>query len=286
MGKKVYVSGTTGISCLDMETGDLLWTFKDISLGPSFVLFDGYVVMSSNFRGFIDYAQSQESALPEPEQEMKRLLCLNGETGECVWEFHADGAVPFFPAYSDHQVFINDESRNVYCLNARTGKVIWKTSIEWASSSSLSLDGKRIFVGTEEGIICLDVKTGRELWKFECDSVHRSLTVTRDKIFFPVNEVLYCLDARKGDLLWEADIESPISTTIVGADTKVILGTARGTLNILAIESGKICDIIEISDSPVLMLAVSDGKLFVWQQNGWIYCFGWYWKALAQTYKV
>jgi outer membrane protein assembly factor BamB len=270
--QKVYVSGTSGISCFDRETGDLLWKYEDISLGPSFVAFDNHIVISSNFRGFIDYVQDQKGTITETERKMKRILCLNAETGELIWEFYTDATVPYFPAYFNGRIYINDESRQLCCLNAETGEVIWKTLLEWTSSSSVSLDENKIFVGTEEGIICLDQKTGEELWKFKSGTVYKIPTVAYNRIFFSVEKNVYCLHAKKGRLLWKIDIKNPISSNIAAADKKITFGTADGTLYILS-KTGEICEAISLDDSPVIILAISNGKLFAGQLNGKLYCF-------------
>ena len=271
--QKVYVSGTSGISCFDSKTGDLLWKVEEVSLGPSFVAFDKYLVISSNFKGFIDYVQDHDGTVTESERKMKRIVCLNGETGGFIWEFYTDGTAPFFPAYCDGNVYVNDESGYVYCLDAQTGDMIWKILMGW-SSSSLSLDGKRIFVGTEEGIMCLDMKTGENVWEFTCESVYTTPTVAYDRVFFSTEKILYCLDAKKGELLWKIETESPISSTIAAADKKITFGTINGTLYVLRKESGEISETLRLDDSPVLILAISNGRLFVGQLNGKIYCFG------------
>jgi outer membrane protein assembly factor BamB len=273
MEQKVYASGRSGISCFDRETGDLLWKYEDISLGPSFVAFDNYIVISSNFNVFITYVQDHNGTITETERKMKRILCLNRETGELIWEFYADCTVHYFPGYFNGLIYINDECRYVYCLNAVTGDIIWTTLLEWSSSTSVSLDGERIFVGTEEGIICLDQKTGKELWKFKSGNVHKIPTVAYNRVFFSVEKTVYCLHAKRGELLQKIEIKSPISSNIAAADGKIAFGTTDGTLYILS-KTGEVSETISLDDSPVLILAISNGKLFAWQQNGKLYCFG------------
>ncbi|MGD2250602.1 MAG: PQQ-binding-like beta-propeller repeat protein [Candidatus Methanofastidiosia archaeon] len=273
LNQKVYASGRSGISCFDKKTGDLLWKYDGISLGPSFVAFDNYIVISSNFNVFITYVQDHNGTITESERKMKRILCLNRKTGELIWEFYTDCTVHYFPGYSNGLIYINDECRYVYCVHAVTGDVIWKTLLASASSTSVSLDEKRIFVGTEQGIICLHQKTGEELWKFECGTVYKIVTVAYEKVFFSVGETVYCLDVKNGDLIWEIEIKSVVSSNIAAADKKIVFGTGDGTVYVLS-RKGEIVETVTLDDSPVWVCVISNKKLFVGQENGGMYCFG------------
>lgn len=57
------------------------------------------------------------------------------------------------------------------------------------------------------------------------------------------------------------------------ADKKVAFGTRDGMLYIVKAESGEICETLDFGDSRITALVLSDGKLFVGQDNGKVSCF-------------
>lgn len=276
--KRVYTNGIGAIFCCDADTGENIWSHAEIALDfQSFPLFvDGNVIVGGG-RPLSDVIGTQENlaAVERAEKNAKRVVCLNAENGEVIWEFFANNSTSFSPAYFKGRIYINDGFRGIYCLDAQSGTKIWEKRIEWTNSTSLSLDGKRIFVGTYHGIICLDLETGEELWKFECNTVVSDTpSVAYDKVFAPTNDgVLYCLDAENGEVVWKIENESRIFSSVIVADTKVAYGTENGVLCIANAQSGEICESHDLGDSAIGALALSNGMLFAGQENGRISCF-------------
>jgi outer membrane protein assembly factor BamB len=261
----VYASTSGSILCLDADTGETRWKYKvgstDLYCSPLVV--DRYVIVGTGGRtqgpGW-DYG--------------RRVLCLNGETGDVVWEFYAHKDIYFSPAYSDSRVYAND-GKNIYCLDEQTGALTWERETEWTNFSSLSLNENRIFVGTHKGVACLDGETGDILWHFECDSrIFTTPAVAYNKIFIgsPDGE-FYCLNTCTGEFIWKIQTENAISTSIVVADKKVVFGTVKGVIYIVKAESGKICESYQLGDSGISALVLSNGKLIVGQDTGVITCF-------------
>jgi outer membrane protein assembly factor BamB len=261
---RVYGGGMEEIFCLDSDTGTVVWTYeiKSIILMSSPVIVGDYIVIGSG--RLVD---------PGMYEQAKRVLCLNRENGEVVWEFVTEGTVNSSPAYFDGKIYINDGGR-IYCLDLESGELIWKREVEWTNFSSLSLNEKKIFVGTHKGVACLERETEKTLWHFKCgEMIFTTPAVAYNKVFFGTPEGrFYCVDAQEGKLIWKVETGKVISSEVLVADGKVCFGNGDGVLYIVNAKSGKISETIQLEDG-IDSVVLSNGKLFVGQWNGKITCY-------------
>jgi outer membrane protein assembly factor BamB len=281
---RVYMSAFQEILCLDAGTGRILWNhevrFLDFTSSP-ISIGEHVIIGGGTTQTPFHYSQENVRALEYALKCAKRLLCLNARTGEVLWEFYAADIADATPAYFNGRIYINDGFRNIYCLDEHTGDLVWERKIEQMTCSSLSLNGKRIFVGTSEGMVCLKLETGDILWKFNCDWTSETPAVAYGKVFSgSFDGIFYCLNAEDGELVWEIEtgsgISEPkgrISCPAIVADGKVAFGTGNGVLYIVDAKSGKIHESVDLGESSISALALSDGKLFIGQDNGKITCF-------------
>lgn len=282
-GSKLYLNADSWLYCLDIDTGEMLWHYHEELLNflsyP--IVVDGHVVVGGGeWTTDIPSTPEAEKLQDRAQMNARRVLCINAETGEIFWEFYAKGKAVYSPAYFDGRIFVNDGSKFVHCLNARTGELIWEKIIEWNNAVPLSLDGKRIFVGTDQGIVCLDIKTGETLWGFNSrDSISQTPAAAYDKVFGSAGSILYCIDAQTGEAIWEMEADSHVSTPVIIADGKVAFGTSHGTLYIAGVDSGKVLTSVDLSydtqdfKNEITTIVLSNGKLIVGQFGGRISCF-------------
>jgi outer membrane protein assembly factor BamB len=275
---KIYISASGALICYDADTGDILWNYEvpllDIRSFP-IVIDDKVFVGGGDTNNPSNWNQETKKALERAKKHARQVLCLNAETGDIVWEFYAQNITSYSPAYYDNKIYINDGFRNIYCLHGCTGKLLWEKELEWTTFSSLSLDKKRIFVGTGTGIACLDIKTGDVIWHFDCgEIVFETPAVAYNKVFFGTPQgIFYCVDAETGALIWKIETKNRISTEAVVADKKVVFGTGEGIVYIAETESGEICQSFQLDGKGITALALSEKKLFVGEEDGVITCF-------------
>lgn len=282
---RVYIGMYEGILCLDAHTGDILWKYNDTHVffhsHPSVI--DEHLIIGS-WDGFFDYlGPNQDVVVENAARKKKRLLCLNAETGEVVWEFFAHGIIgDISPAYSNDRIFINDGDGKIYCLSAETGEIVWEKEMEGISDSSPSVDEERVFVGNLKGVLnCHSRETGDILWKFDSEeTIYTTPALGYGKVFFgSQNGIFYCLDVQSGELVWKIETgvepQNPLSRIFlpaVVADKKVAFGTGNGKLYIVDAFSGKVIDSHRLKGG-ISSLVLSDGKLFVGESSGRITCF-------------
>jgi outer membrane protein assembly factor BamB len=262
---RVHVSAPTRILCLDAGRGALLWDYGVEHIG---ILSAPIVVDDKLITGL--GGRSYEPGL----KDSWRLVCLNAQTGELVWDFYMNDTAMYSPAYYEGRIFVNDGYKNMYCLDLETGDLIWKTEGESVYTSGITLDGERIFVGDQAGIACLALETGNLIWHFDCGN-GTSLTpaIGYGKVFFGTpDKIFYCLDAEKGELLWKIDIGKAVTTEPIIADKKVAFGDVGGTLHIVDVKSGEIRGTVNLGLNGIMSLALSNGKLYVGKYDGTITC--------------
>lgn len=77
----------------------------------------------------------------------------------------------------------------------------------------------------------------------------------------------------EGELLWKIESEKRTACPPIIAGNKVVFGNVDGMLYIVDSKSGKICETGDFGVNGVMSLALSDGRLYVGQDDGTIICF-------------
>lgn len=114
----------------------------------------------------------------------ERILCLNTDTGETVWQHTYD--CPYDIAYptgprctpvvDGNRVYTLGAMGHLKCLNANDGTVVWEHLLTevyetqppaWGYASHPIVDGPRLIVpvgGKGSAVVAFDKLTGREIW--------------------------------------------------------------------------------------------------------------------------
>ncbi len=267
--ERIYVGFFGGILCLDADTGEELWRYdKEYVSFDSPLIIDNYTITNSFIRGLI----FGPDIPPNIDEERKKVLCFDAETGETVWEFFSKEKFVSPPLYHDNKIYAHDGTR-LYCLDVKTGEPIWEKESDTKGADYLLLSqDERIFVVSYGGVVnCLQRKNGDLLWQFDCgSSIENAPALGYGKVFFTSAEgMLYCLDARRGKMLWRREVGHGFCSPLI-ADGKVALG-GEETLYIVNAFSGKILESFPVEDQ-ITSIALSDGNLMVGTWNGKILC--------------
>jgi outer membrane protein assembly factor BamB len=158
----------------------------------------------------------------------QKVLALNADTGETIWEHRYDwpydpgGMYPgprATPTWADGKLYIAAPDGLILCLNATGGREIWSVNINKKfagrgtefgySSSPLVEDGKVILPvgGPFASVVALDAATGATVWKSGsepasyCSALPITFAGRRQVVVFLQNE-LVGFDLQSGLLLW------------------------------------------------------------------------------------
>ena len=148
-----------GNSCLDPDTGQILWTSKDFSAGP--VPIFNYGTYSPEEKMFYtrvnSYVQGwnfSDPSLP-PTMSWQTYVAGSGIDGSGIQ--YGDGKV--FPgSFESHQV----------ALDAKTGAILWDTNTKDAMLFSGTYDNGKFFRGGahDNTFYSFDATTGNILWTY------------------------------------------------------------------------------------------------------------------------
>ena len=90
------------------------------------------------------------------------LSCLDGATGEVVWQNRDVDRTLSEATICDGLLYLPDYSGKLHCIDADTGETVWQHDLGggvWCASATVADD--RIYVGTEKMAFWV-LKTGRK----------------------------------------------------------------------------------------------------------------------------
>jgi outer membrane protein assembly factor BamB len=98
------------------------------------------------------YVAIGQSPLHGPGQGL--LSCLDGATGDCVWQTRAVDRTLSNVALYEGLLYVSDYSGRLQCFDAETGKDLWQHDLEagvWCASPVVA-DGK-VYISTEKKLL-------------------------------------------------------------------------------------------------------------------------------------
>ncbi len=216
-----------GSSCLDPETGKILWTSQDFS-ATSAPLFN-YNVYSPEERMFYtkanSYVQAWNFSSPANPPKMVWSTYVSGSGSDGSGIQYGDGKV--FPgSFESHQV----------ALDAKTGAVVWDTNTKAAMLFSGAYSGGKFFRGGahDNTFYAFDSASGKILWTFSpgtSDGYFCTGVATAYGMVYSLNRDgnLYALDENSGKVIWKYSGPGPLmfpgNPTI--ADGKIFATTGQ-----------------------------------------------------------
>lgn len=174
----------------------------------------------------------------------QRLICIDLESGETVWDRKAETVYTRFtqsstPCVADNKVLVLTPARTAICYDADTGDTIWQKSIPGAFrdeffSSSFAVVGDTALVSCGP-LVAFDLATGDIRWMGSgatdyqshsspviWDSESGSIAITNHS-----GGVTQAYRITDGQRLWEMKTGAGSSTPIVADDTLLTYGSSR-----------------------------------------------------------
>ncbi len=124
------------------------------------------------------------------------LSCVDGATGELVWQNRQVSRTLSEAAISDGLLYLPDYAGILHCIDAATGQTVWQHDLEggvWCASATVA-DG-RVYVGTERMIFWV-LKAGREkevLGRGRTQSMAITTVVADDTLFLPTQRRIFAV---------------------------------------------------------------------------------------------
>lgn len=188
--------------CLEIETGEILWTSGEFSAKVSYWAESVYspeekmfytqgdsVVQAWNFSNpaepptldwetYVSGSTSSGTGIQYgdgrvfPGSFETHQMALNATTGDVLWDTETTGAMSFSGSYYEGKLLKASEHDNTfYCFDAKSGKILWRYNPEtqlgyWVSGSAAAY-GLVYELNKDGNLYALDVNNGQLVWKYE-----------------------------------------------------------------------------------------------------------------------
>ncbi len=185
------------------------------------------------------------------------LYCINATSGKEIWKFNSSSPVHSSPEYFNGRVYFTNLEGNLFCLNGNDGKSAWKQflgkdlSYKWGFdyyTSSPSVYKNNIIAGGGNGnLYLLNASTGKIEWTYKTGSRIKSkpLIINNTVYFGDFGGKLYSIDLQTRKVKWIFEAEGiKFNSDDYGFDRRAFVS------------------------SPTF----SDGKIFIGNRDGFLYC--------------
>jgi outer membrane protein assembly factor BamB len=136
----------------------------------------------------------------------RKLVALNGATGEVVWTFDARTHSYSGPVCDGMTVYVTTADGQIHALDAATGVRRWsEPHPDWAPPAPVVGGGVLVTGGRGPLLIAYDAAAGHELWRFTGGGwfAARPTIVAGLVLAFCWDGFLYALDLAEGHLRWK-----------------------------------------------------------------------------------
>ena len=207
-GKLYFTAGADGVYCIDALEGQEIWHYGNVHADMSPVVHNGKVYFGTGYGEYQILAVDAETGAevwsrqmpypvwgsPSVNQDLVffglgrgnfsesapipagKVVALNTETGNTVWEYEAEDAVLTAIAIYDGYVIFGSRDGYVYCLQGMDGELNWQTDIGGPVVSSPAVTPEVIYAATKNGFIYgLATDSGEMRWEFNTRVVTRNI---------------------------------------------------------------------------------------------------------------
>jgi len=212
-GNRLIVSsGSDGVSCYDLTTGSVVWTFVTEGLCKAAPIVAGETVIQPTDKGIIvgiamkDGSQQYELSMPSPIES---------------------------PVVLGDKAYVADIAGNLTAFDPANGSVAWTSSVHEPTWSSPAVDGSHVVIATRTGkIIALDVLNGSILWDYSATDVFKAAPALCDGVVVvgTLTGKLISLGIDDGRKIDERQLDGPVAVAPVYEQGRLLVATNGGTL--------------------------------------------------------
>lgn len=184
------------------------------------------------------------------------VYALDRTTGDPIWIYDtsADGPPAQFhgePLILGQRLIIpgdGDPKGHLYSFDIASGELLWKVAFNHGVPTTPLLSGDRLIVVSWQGdVAAIETRSGKILWRvtpagtLETDLYLPSPAHTADRILVADNtNRVFALALSNGATLWRKTLPGRPNTALVVLGDDLVVGTADGYLNWIAVESGEV----------------------------------------------
>ncbi|MGA2175181.1 MAG: PQQ-binding-like beta-propeller repeat protein [Verrucomicrobiota bacterium] len=234
---KVVTLGVRGVlSCLEADSGKLLWRKDEVHGWPDF-----FTAVSPLVLNGLCIAQLGGKSNGV-------VAAYDLATGAEKWKWPGDGpayASPVLMQVGDAKLIVTQTDKRVVALNLSDGKLAWETpfapqGMGAANAATPIIDGQTlIYTGTGRGTVAVKLEkqgdsfTATPLWSNSDNSPRFSTPVLKNGLLFGLSQDgnFYCLNAQTGKTAWtEAGAKRGAFGSILDAGSVLVALTPKAHL--------------------------------------------------------
>lgn len=221
-GKLYFTAGSDGVYCIDALEGQEIWHYEDVHADMSPVFHSDKVYFGTGYGDYRIYAVDAQTGVEVWSKQMPypvwgspstdenlvffglgrgnfsdsapipagKVVALDTETGDIVWEHEAEDAVMTAIAVQNGSVTFGSRDGYVYSLQSTDGKLNWKTDLGGPVVSSPAVTMDTVYAATKNGYIyALSIGNGKIQWEFNTRIVTRNIELYSSPVV--ANGLLY-----------------------------------------------------------------------------------------------
>ena len=185
---KIFVSAQYGLTSINANTGQVLWTYANSSLYSTPIISNDKIFVSSI---------------------SQRMLAVDKSNGVLSWQFPV-GQTDIRPLLMQNLLLFGTISGNVYCLNQSNGNIIWQRTFPGNNSteSMLAINNIIVIFVNQDGFYGLNPQNGNILWHSDVGWLsYPSITKGNGYIFYSDNSrnKIVAINPTSGNTMWEVN---------------------------------------------------------------------------------
>jgi outer membrane protein assembly factor BamB len=265
---KIVTFGASGIlSCLDAETGKLLWR-KDNPANAFPAFFTGASPLIADGMCIIHIGKKDDG----------QVVACDLNTGAEKWKWSGEG-----PSYSSPSVMNIDgkklliviTEKNIMALGLADGKMLWQIAEtdqqRYYNCVSPYIDGQTIYLtGQGTGMKAIKVEksgneyTAKEIWSNTEGGAKWNTPILKDGFLYGFTDQkrIYCINAATGQTAWIDNAVTSDFSTIVDCGSVIIGLTSTDNLIVLKPDGKAYSEVVKykVSDTPIYAYPVISGN--------------------------
>ena len=207
-GKLYFTAGADGVYCIDALEGQEIWHYGDVHADMCPVVHKNKAYFGTGYGDYKIFAVDAQTGIEAWSKDMPypvwgspsadedivffglgrgnfsesapipagKVVALDAETGDIVWEYEAEDAVLTAIAIQNGAVTFGSRDGYVYSVQSTDGKLNWKTDLGGPVVSSPAVTVDTVYAATKNGYIyALSIDDGKVQWEFDTRIVTRNI---------------------------------------------------------------------------------------------------------------
>jgi outer membrane protein assembly factor BamB len=297
----VYVGvGNGDLIALDLETGELSWTYATGSFfGEASPSVSEGIVYIGDLDGVLHAVRADEGTAvwTFPTQGEIRgsaavvddtvlvgsydtnLYAIDRTSGELQWKFQTDGQVHATPAVRDGLAFVAGCDGAFRAITIADGSEAYQVFIGSYTGASPLMVGNRAYFGTYEyEVLAIDLDARDVAWRYSTPGrefpFYSSAALYEDTVILGGRDkFVHALDAETGEARWTFETRARVDSSPVVSGGLVYVGSSDRRFYVLDANTGEEVWTFDTGAAVTASPGVASGRVVVGATDGVIYAF-------------